>query len=244
MITPSSSSGTPTNLVQHFRSYSARVLHKARVLTIAASYVRSCSQGLRDGPQSTRVSLGLNTSIYSPSVCSPGAGEVVRQGIGEPTLRVRCPGGSFPPPGQSPRASPAPYAYRNCRREYYAVYGVDESPSSSAQTSESEGLGAPRTHIYSSPRRSPVASRRSTNWQLTRCLPHQISKPVERGPTQNNQVTPSPVRDRSNGGVAPPRVRRTRNRTLPTNRPFGGRGRPASSGAEGCHLLFGSERQS
>jgi hypothetical protein len=126
--------------------------------------------------------------------------------------------------------------YRNCRREYHAVYGVDESPSSSAQTPESEGLGAPRAYIYSSTRRFPVASRRSTNWQLTRCLPHQISKPVERGPTENNQVTPSPVRDRSNGGVAPPRVRRTRNRNLPTNRPFGGRGRPAPSGAGGCHI--------
>jgi Lrp/AsnC family transcriptional regulator, leucine-responsive regulatory protein len=60
-------------------------------------------------------------------------------------------------------------------------------------------------------------------------------KPVGHKPTENNHVTPSPEQERSNGCVAPPPVRRTRNRNSPTEPPVGGRGKPRRLRRGGCH---------
>ena len=71
------------------------------------------------------------------------------------------------------------------------------------------------------PNGSTLRRRRSTNWQLTRCLPRrrvprrrdQTSKPVDKRTNAKQRATPeSPLKqrvDRANGGVALPPVRRT-----------------------------------
>ena len=61
--------------------------------------------------------------------------------------------------------------------------------------------------------------RLSENWQLTWCLPHQNVSLRTLKPTENNQVTPNPSQDRSNGGVTLPSACRVANGSSQTSAP-------------------------
>ena len=126
--------------------------------------------------------------------------------------------------------------YRIHRRENPRLLSWDESPSSSVQTLKSQYLGAPRAYIRPSTRRFPRRVLTPHKLAVDSVFAPSKSKPVGCRPTENNQVTPSPVRDGSNGGVAPSRVCRTRNRKSPNEPPVGGRGKPTTSVVGGCHL--------